>query len=56
MAVIGGVAVSVVLLLVLAGIGVFIHRRFVAGPRGVGASGSCLGNGLRVISPCLWGV
>lgn len=29
MAVIGGLAVGVVLLLVLAGIGFFIHRRFV---------------------------
>lgn len=33
MAVVGGVAVGVVLLLVLAGIGFFIHRRFV-GTRG----------------------
>lgn len=56
MAVIGGVAVGIVLLLVLAGIGFFIHRRFVVGHRGVGASVSCLENGLIVISPCgSWG-
>lgn len=55
MAVIGGVAVGIVLLLVLAGIGFFIHRRFVVGHRGVGASVSCLENGLIVISPCGWG-
>lgn len=36
MAVIGGVAVGVVLLLVLAGIGFFIHRRFAVGHRGGG--------------------
>lgn len=35
MAVIGGVAVGVVLLLVLAGIGFFIHRRLVTPPPGL---------------------
>lgn len=42
MAVIGGVAVGVVLLLVLAGIGIFIHRRFVGAlprlPGGLGGT------------------
>ena len=55
MAVIGGVAVGVVLLLVLAGIGFFIHRRFVGAyapaPQGLrwdtgaGTSVSCMGDG-----------
>lgn len=35
MAVIGGVAVGVVLLLALAGVGFFIHRRFVTPPPGL---------------------
>lgn len=35
MAVIGGVVVGVILLLVLAGIGVFIHRRLVGAPPGL---------------------
>lgn len=56
MAVIGGVAVGVLLLLVLAGIGLFIHRRFVGAhaPASQGLSwdtGS--GGGLETQVSCL---
>ena len=46
MAVVGGVAVGVVLLLVLAGIGFFIHRRFV-GTHGRAPQGLRRDSGMR---------
>lgn len=46
MAVVGGVAVGVALLLALAGIGFFIHRRFV-GTRGWAPQGLRRGTGVR---------